>query len=61
VVQRCRRSHPDRGWTPLSRRQGALLVDDLNTMLSDAAAVSMRDNVPAWLDAHQLQIRLFNP
>jgi len=39
-----------------------MLVDDLNTMLSDAATVSMRDNVAAWLDAHpNFEIRLFNP
>jgi putative cardiolipin synthase len=39
-----------------------MLVDDLNTMLSDAATVSLRDNAAAWLDAHpNLELRLFNP
>jgi putative cardiolipin synthase len=39
-----------------------LLVDDLNTVLRDAATVKMRDQVVAWLDAHRnFEIRLFNP
>ena len=39
-----------------------LLVDDLNTLLKDAARVSQRDKVVAWLDAHpNIELRLFNP
>lgn len=39
-----------------------ILVDDLNTVLRDAATVKMRDHVVAWLDAHpNFEIRLFNP
>jgi len=39
-----------------------MLVDDLNTLLSDAGTLSQRDQVAAWLDAHpNLELRLFNP
>lgn len=39
-----------------------LLVDDLNTLLRDAATVQIRDGVVAAIDAHpNLEIRLFNP
>jgi putative cardiolipin synthase len=39
-----------------------MLVDDLNTLLSDAGTLAERDNVAAWLDAHpNLELRLFNP
>lgn len=39
-----------------------MLVDDLNTLFSDAGTVSQRDQVAAWLDAHpNLELRLFNP
>lgn len=39
-----------------------MLVDDLNTIISDASTVTIRDRVAAWLDARpNLEIRLFNP
>jgi putative cardiolipin synthase len=39
-----------------------MLVDDLNTLLADAATVKLRDDVVAALDAHpNVEIRLFNP
>ena len=39
-----------------------LLVDDLNTLFSDASTVAERDHIAAWLDAHpNLELRLFNP
>jgi putative cardiolipin synthase len=39
-----------------------MLVDDLNTLISDAGTVSMRDRVAAWMDSHpNLEVRLFNP
>jgi putative cardiolipin synthase len=39
-----------------------MLVDDLNTLISDAATVTLRDQVAAWMDAHpNLELRLFNP
>jgi putative cardiolipin synthase len=39
-----------------------ILVDDLNTVLRDAATVKMRDHVVAFLDSHHnFEIRLFNP
>ncbi|MEJ2088164.1 MAG: phospholipase D family protein [Gammaproteobacteria bacterium] len=39
-----------------------LLVDDLNTLLSDAGTVKLRDRVAAFLDAHpNVELRLFNP
>jgi len=39
-----------------------MLVDDLNTLLADAATVKLRDDVVAALDAHpNFEIRLFNP
>jgi len=39
-----------------------LLIDDLNTLIKDAATVSLRDEVAAWLDAHpNVELRLFNP
>jgi putative cardiolipin synthase len=39
-----------------------MLVDDLNTLFSDAGTVAQRDQVAAWLDAHpNLELRLFNP
>jgi putative cardiolipin synthase len=39
-----------------------MLVDDLNTLISDAATVTLRDKVAAWMDAHpNLELRLFNP
>ena len=39
-----------------------MLVDDLNTMISDAATVVLRDNVVVLIDAHpNLELRLFNP
>lgn len=39
-----------------------LLVDDLNTMLQDAATVSQRDEVIGRLDSHpNIELRLFNP
>jgi putative cardiolipin synthase len=39
-----------------------MLVDDLNTLLKDAATPQIRDEVFAAIDAHpNLQVRLFNP
>ena len=39
-----------------------MLVDDLNTLLSDAGTVKLRDEVVAAIDAHpNFEIRLFNP
>jgi cardiolipin synthase C len=39
-----------------------MLVDDLNTVISDAATVVVRDDVAGWLDAHpNLELRVFNP
>ncbi len=39
-----------------------MLVDDLNTLLSDAGSVAMRDRIAALVDAHpNLELRLFNP
>jgi len=39
-----------------------MLVDDINTLLSDAGTVSLRDKVAAWLDAYpNFEVRLFNP
>ncbi|MGD2139204.1 MAG: phospholipase D-like domain-containing protein, partial [Burkholderiales bacterium] len=39
-----------------------MLVDDLNTLISDATSVQLRDRVAAWLDAHpNIELRLFNP
>jgi len=39
-----------------------LLVDDLNTLLSDAGTVKLRDDVAALIDAHpNIELRLFNP
>ncbi len=39
-----------------------LLVDDLNTLLKDAATPKIRDEIFAALDSHpNLEIRLFNP
>jgi len=39
-----------------------MLVDDINTLLSDAGTVELRDKVAAWIDAHpSFEIRLFNP
>jgi len=39
-----------------------MLVDDLNTLLSDAGTVKLRDDVVAAIDAHpNFEIRLFNP
>lgn len=39
-----------------------MLVDDLNTLLSDAGTIKIRDQVVAAIDAHpNLEIRLFNP
>jgi putative cardiolipin synthase len=39
-----------------------ILVDDINTMFSDAATVMQRDSRAAILDAHpNIEIRLFNP
>lgn len=39
-----------------------LLIDDLNTLISDATTVSLRDRVAAWIDAHpNIELRLFNP
>jgi putative cardiolipin synthase len=39
-----------------------MLVDDLNTLLSDAGTVELRDKVAAWMDADpNFEIRLFNP
>lgn len=39
-----------------------MLVDDLNTLISDAGTVKLRDQVAAWMDAHpNLELRLFNP
>ena len=39
-----------------------LLVDDLNTLLKDAATPQIRDELFAALDSHpNLQVRLFNP
>lgn len=39
-----------------------LLIDDLNTLIKDAATVSLRDEVAAWLDVHpNVELRLFNP
>jgi putative cardiolipin synthase len=40
-----------------------MLVDDLNTVISDASGkVQVRDEVAAWLDAHpNLELRVFNP
>ena len=39
-----------------------MLVDDLNTLISDAATVTLRDKVAAWMDAHpNVELRVFNP
>lgn len=39
-----------------------MLVDDLNTLFSDAGSIAMRDRIAALLDAHpKLELRLFNP
>jgi putative cardiolipin synthase len=39
-----------------------LLIDDLNTLLSDASTIGDRDKVVAWVDSHpNLELRLFNP
>lgn len=39
-----------------------ILVDDLNTMINDAATVMQRDSRAALVDAHpNIEIRLFNP
>jgi putative cardiolipin synthase len=39
-----------------------MLVDDLNTLLSDASTVEVRDDVVAAIDGHpNFEIRLFNP
>ncbi|WP_076001521.1 phospholipase D-like domain-containing protein [Pseudohalioglobus lutimaris] len=39
-----------------------VLVDDLNTLLRDAASVALRDKAVAWLDLHpNVELRLFNP
>ena len=39
-----------------------MLVDDLNTLISDGGTVSMRDQVAAWMDSHpNVEVRLFNP
>lgn len=39
-----------------------MMVDDLNTLLSDAGTLAERDKVAAWLDAHpNVELRLFNP
>jgi hypothetical protein len=39
-----------------------VLVDDLNTLLSDAEAVTQRDEVVAWMDSHpNMELSLFNP
>jgi cardiolipin synthase C len=39
-----------------------MLVDDINTLLSDAGTVELRDKVAAWIDAYpNFEIRLFNP
>jgi putative cardiolipin synthase len=39
-----------------------MLLDDLNTLISDAGTVALRDKVAAWIDAHpNVEIRLFNP
>lgn len=39
-----------------------MLIDDLNTLISDATTVALRDEVAAWIDAHpNVEVRLFNP
>jgi putative cardiolipin synthase len=39
-----------------------MLVDDLNTLISDAGTVALRDKVAAFMEAHpNIEIRLFNP
>ena len=39
-----------------------MLVDDLNTLFSDAGSIAMRDRTAALMDAHpNLELRLFNP
>lgn len=39
-----------------------VIVDDLNTLLQDAASVVLRDKAVAWLDLHpNVELRLFNP
>ena len=39
-----------------------MLVDDLNTLISDASTVTLRDRVAAWVDLHpNIELRLFNP
>jgi putative cardiolipin synthase len=39
-----------------------MLVDDLNTLFSDAGSITMRDRTVALMDAHpNLELRLFNP
>jgi len=39
-----------------------MLVDDLNTLFSDAGTVALRDKTAALMDAHpNLELRLFNP
>jgi len=39
-----------------------MLVDDLNTLISTATTVQLRDQIASWLDAHpNIELRLFNP
>lgn len=39
-----------------------LLVDDLNTLISDATTLTLRDTVAAWIDSHpNVEVRVFNP
>jgi putative cardiolipin synthase len=39
-----------------------MLVDDLNTLFSDAGSVAIRDKIASLMDAHpNLELRLFNP
>ena len=39
-----------------------MLVDDLNTLFTDAGSIAMRDKIAALMDAHpNLELRLFNP
>jgi len=39
-----------------------MLVDDLNTLIRDAATVELRDRAAGWIDSHpNVELRLFNP
>jgi putative cardiolipin synthase len=39
-----------------------MLVDDINTLLSDAGTINERDEVAAWIDSYpNMELKLFNP